>query len=116
MWCGDAGIRVTIEYAMTQLPLACTLGPTTISTRKAELLPGLLEKAETIQEIPEGYRLRFAASSDTLQKIASVIDAERQCCRFLQFELTIEPGEGPMWLTLSGPAGTREFLAALIES
>jgi hypothetical protein len=30
--------------------------------------------------------------------------------------MTVEPGGGPVRLTLSGPPGTREFLAALVES
>jgi hypothetical protein len=59
--------------------------------------------------------LRFAAASELLQAIVTVIDAERQCCRFLQFELTLEPDGGPVWLSLTGPPGTPAFLAALID-
>ena len=29
----------------------------------------------------DGYRLSFAASSETLRAVAAVIDAERQCCQ-----------------------------------
>jgi hypothetical protein len=47
-----------------------------------------------------------------LPTIAAVIDAERRYCRFLQFDISIAPDEGP--LTLSGPSSTREFLQALI--
>lgn len=43
-------------------------------------------------------------------------DAERQCWRFLRFEITTEPDGGPIWLNLSGPDGTREFLSALLET
>ena len=43
------------------------------------------------------------------------IDAERHCCRWLQFDLSVTPDGGPTVLTLSGPAGAREFLAALFE-
>jgi hypothetical protein len=43
--------------------------------------------------------------------IADVIEAERLCCRFLQFDLTVSPDAGPIILTISGPAGTAEFLA-----
>ena len=44
------------------------------------------------------------------------IDAERRCCRFLRFRLTVEPDEGPMVLELTGPEGTRDFLSVLIAS
>ena len=46
-------------------------------------------------------------------RIAQAIDAERQCCRFVRFTLTVEPDEGPITLDLTGPPGSREFLSAL---
>jgi hypothetical protein len=100
---------------MTNLPVACTLSPETLATRKAALLPGLVRRAETREATSNGLRLRFAAASELLQAIVTVIDAERQCCRFLQFELTLEPDGGPVWLSLTGPPGTPAFLAALID-
>ena len=95
------------------LPVACTLSPETLAARRAGLLPGLAREAEAREETPDGLRLRFVA--DYLQRIAAVVDAERQCCRFLRFDLTVEPDGGPVWLALSGPAGTKEVLAALID-
>lgn len=100
---------------MHDLPIVCTLTPETLATRKAELLPGLFRRAETIEPTRDGYRLRFATSSETLHAIAVAIDAERRCCRFLRFELTVEPDGGPLLLTLSGPSGAREFVAALCD-
>jgi hypothetical protein len=50
-----------------------------------------------------------------LASIAQTVDAERQCCRFLRFTLTVEPDAGAIVLDLTGPAGTREFLAAMLE-
>jgi hypothetical protein len=101
---------------MSDLPIACTLLPGERQGRASELLPGLLSRAETFERLDEGFRLRFTASSDTLQAITRVLDAERQCCQFFRFRLTIEPGLGPMVLDVQGPAGTAEFLADLIPS
>lgn len=97
------------------LPIACTLSPLAVAARRAGLLPGLADRAEAREEMARGLRLRFAASGDTLRAIADTIDAERQCCRFLQFDVTVEQDGGPIWLTLSGPEGTREFLAGLLD-
>jgi hypothetical protein len=36
-------------------------------------------------------------------------------CRFLRFTITVEPDEGAVILDLTGPPGTREFVAALLE-
>jgi hypothetical protein len=99
---------------MSDLPVYCTLTPETIETRKAQLLPGLATRAVETTPTPDGYRLRFAASSDILGQIATAIDAERRCCRFLRFDVVVEPDDGPITVTLSGPRGTREFLAALL--
>jgi hypothetical protein len=98
------------------LPVVCSLSPETVRTRKAELLQGLFQRADTTQSIPNGMRLRFKASSGMIQAIAATIDAERQCCRFLRFDLMIEPDAGPIWLTLTGPAGAAEFLDALVQA
>jgi hypothetical protein len=98
---------------MKELPIACTLTPHEIAVRASTLLPGLLSRAREFQDRDDGVRLRFDATSETLQQITVVIDAERQCCRFLQFQLTVEPDGGPLWLDVSGPPGTKDFLAGL---
>ncbi len=96
------------------LPVVCTLSPETLATRKAGLVSDLARRATSRTETVEGIALQFPA--DALPAIAAVIDAERKCCRFLRFDVSIEPDEGPVTLTLSGPAGTAEFLAALLDA
>jgi hypothetical protein len=97
-------------------PIVCELTPEAIKAGREGLLPGLAERALVREQTDDGYRLTFAPTSETLQLIARVIDAERKCCRWLSFSLTVAPEGGPVVLTLSGPAGAREFLAALFES
>jgi hypothetical protein len=48
--------------------------------------------------------------------IAAMMDAERRCCRFLQFQLTAESDEGPVWLEVTGPPGTSDWLAGWIPA
>lgn len=100
---------------MTDLPVACTLDPATLKTRREGLLNELVRQAEHREERTDGCRLRFAPSAEVLTLIARVISAERLCCRFLRFRLTAEPNEAPVHLELTGPPGTREFLAALFD-
>jgi hypothetical protein len=40
------------------------------------------------------------------------VSNERLCCPFLEFGITIAPANGPVWLRLTGPEGTRAFLEA----
>jgi hypothetical protein len=101
---------------VTNLPIACTLTPAAVRARREGLLSELLRRATAHQELHDGHRLQFAAEEDALFLIARAVDAERQCCRFLRFCLTVEPDGGPITLELTGPAGTREFVSALLES
>lgn len=98
---------------MKELPIACTLSATERRRRREALLPGLLASAVERLSIPNGYRWRFEAGEDLLADIASVIDAERRCCRFLHFVVTAEPDTGPISLEVTGPPGTRGFLDRL---
>ena len=106
--------RLPKDGASVDLPIICTLTPATIATRKAGLLAGLVGRADSREEMTAGIRLRFPA--DALSAILETVDAERQCCRFLRFNVTVEPDGGPILLELAGPPGTREFLSALFES
>jgi hypothetical protein len=99
---------------IVDLRVMCTLTPAAMATRKAALLPGLVRRAESREDLPNGVRFRFGA--DAWPAIAETIEAERHCCRFLRFEITVEPDGGSIWVTLSGPSGTREFLTALIDT
>ena len=100
---------------MADLPIVCTLTPAALRARRDGLLADLLRRAEDREQLPQGYRLRFAPTGETLSTIARAVDAERQCCRFLRFGIAVEPDEGPTFLELSGPPGTREFVQALLE-
>ena len=95
-------------------PIACTLLPDALQARRDGLLVDLLQRAEQHELTEDGLRVRFSPAIDAVATLARVVDAERQCCRFLRFVITVEPDGGPVCLALSGPAGTREFLAALL--
>ena len=101
---------------MTDLPIVCTLTPTALKVRQAGLLSRLLQRADAHDDLPEGYRLRFAATDDVLSTIAEAVDAERRCCRFLRFSITVNPDGGPISLEFTGPPGTREFVSALLDA
>jgi hypothetical protein len=99
---------------MTNLPIACTLEPSSLAARRDTLLPGIARIATARTLVPEGVRLTFMPDPETTMAIARVIEAERHCCRFLRFQLTVEPGEGPIVLEVSGPPGTGAFLEQLL--
>jgi hypothetical protein len=104
-----------LRATMNDLPIACTLSAEDLRQRRADLLPGLVTRAVASVRLDAGMQFRFEASSETLAELVRLIDVERQCCRFLQFELAIAANLGPITLTVTGPAGTREFLEDLLQ-
>ena len=103
------------RVAMSNLPIACTLGPAAVKARREDLLGGLFVRAEERLDRPDGYRLRFVPADEVLADIAKVIEVERRCCRFLTFTVTVDPDAGPIWLEVTGPPGSREFLAGMLD-
>jgi hypothetical protein len=101
---------------MADLPIMCTLTPAALKARREGLLSNLLKRAQSHEELPLGHRLQFAPADDTLAVMAQTIEAERQCCRFLRFSITVEPDGGPIFLELTGPPGAREFISALFDA
>ncbi|MBD0316375.1 MAG: hypothetical protein ICV75_06765 [Nitrospiraceae bacterium] len=77
------------------------------------LLPGLLRNAVEKEHIPGGFRWRLDAQQGTVQQAAAVIEAEHRCCPFLRFVLIVEPGDGSLFLEVTGPEGTEDFLSML---
>lgn len=100
---------------MTDVPVACQLTTPELRERRdtvlADFRAAQLEVREFRNGDLEGYAFRFAADGPQLASLAELIDLERQCCPFLHFRLSLEPSGGPMWLELSGPAGTRTLLS-----
>ena len=98
---------------MPELPVACTPdraragGPA--RRRAGGDSPGSARRPAGCRT---GSRSASPPSPTAWPTLATFIDLERRCCAFLRFRLTVEPGEGPIWLELTGPPGTREFLAA----
>jgi hypothetical protein len=72
-----------------------------------------LAGATTRERIAGGFRWRFEPQVNLVTKVAAVIQAEHRCCRFLRFLLLVEPGDGPVWLEVTGPEGTEDFLRTL---
>jgi len=67
------------------------------------------------RQLPDGYALRFPGEETWASRLLRFIVQERACCPFFSFELVFEPGQGPIWLHLRGPAGTTEFVTEMLR-
>ncbi len=84
--------------------------PPRVRPRHAGLLEQLHGCLEEVRELPEGFALRFADDGTLLDRLAEWVRLESVCCPFLRFEVRVERRSGPVWLRLTGPAGSKEFL------
>ncbi|HEV7395570.1 MAG TPA: hypothetical protein VGN86_03580 [Pyrinomonadaceae bacterium] len=97
------------------LPVACALTEPELQERRANLLKNVRTAVLEGKEMENGYAYRFPSDEKWIAELANLISLERRCCPFLNFDLKLEPGFGPIWLELTGPPGTREFLNSLFD-
>jgi hypothetical protein len=103
--------------ATPQVPLACVPAAIPADERTAHFALAQRLFTGSVQErgdLLDGLAFRFAA--DDFEQVARFVANERRCCPFLRFEIAVEPDGGPdggpVWLRMTGPAGTRDFLRA----
>ena len=70
------------------LPIACTLSTAELQERRTTILASFRNAVISRSRIPGGYRYVFANHSTTLRNVCRMVELERQCCRFLNFDLT----------------------------
>jgi hypothetical protein len=72
----------------------------------------VLRSAQARDELSDGFAFKFEASSDRLQQLAELIDAERQCCPFLTFVLQVPAHKNALVLEIKGPEGAKGLIRA----
>jgi hypothetical protein len=93
--------------------LSCSLAPPELADRRARLAR-FRSSAREITPLASGYKLVFALDEPTFREATDLILAESRCCGFLEFRLTVQPAHKLLALEISGPAGTKEFLASVV--
>lgn len=97
-----------------EIPIACTLDDDARRQRGHEIAELLGDARPEARQLVDGYALRFPGDDTWASRLLAFIVKERACCPFFTFELLFEPGSGPIWLHLRGPAGTTDFVADLL--
>ena len=79
------------------------------------MLSKIRDAVSEVTELSDGFRYQFASEVELIAELVNLIQLEHQCCPFLTFRLTVEPGDGAVFLEMTGPAGTKEFLAEIFR-
>lgn len=96
------------------IPIACSLTSAELREREATLLARFKSAVIETEELPDGYAFRVPGDSKWIAIIAKMIAAERECCPFMAFELVAQPDMGPVMLRVTGPAGGKQFVKAVL--
>jgi hypothetical protein len=104
-------MSVEPRRTVKRLPIACELSEVAQRSRREEISSKLFGGGEDVRELEDGYEFVFPGGAEWIERLTRFVASERECCRFLAFELRFEPDLGPVSLRMRGPAGTKEFLA-----
>jgi hypothetical protein len=100
--------------AVKQSPFYCDQGALTSVMRRRHfdvLGPALISKRISVRELPDGYEFQLPSDPTTYKEVSEYIDGERLCCPFFSISLRVTPEGGPLWISLTGRPGTKEFIA-----
>lgn len=98
---------------MNDLLVACSLMPAELQERRRQVLSKMRAAVTESTELDNGFIYQFTSDGELISELANLIQLEHQCCPFLRFRLTVEPGQGAVSLEMTGPKGTKELLAEI---
>jgi len=99
---------------VSDTPLACrmdVLGEPG-RARHAALVAELASAGPAVEELAEGFAFRFPSRPYLFLRVAEWIGLERECCPFLAIRLEVEHANRSLRVSVTGPAGTKDFLRA----
>lgn len=99
-----------------KIALACTLTDKDQIKRMNELQQTIFKKADKAIEHTKNYELVFNKPDSTLKKeLFEFIHFEQLCCPWLKFQVSFEPGNGPISLKLGDSAETKEMVNLVMD-
>lgn len=95
--------------------LVCSLTDEEFRKHKETVIASLKKQVLEKKELDNGYAFRFKGDAKTLKEVNAFVDAERQCCEFFTFDLSVSVDESEAWLSMTGPEGVKDFIATEME-
>ena len=93
------------------LPIVCTLTEVELRKRRRSVLDSIRALAIDTTSIEDGYSYSFKPTSEVLARLFTLIDLERQCCKFLTFKVVVEAGNKSIELEITGPPEVKSIIA-----
>ena len=103
---------------MAEAGLACRIDAFDAVQRKrhAALIAELASAVRGVEELGDGYAVRFPSRPYLFLRVAEWVELERACCPFLDIGIAFENGAGSIRVDLRGPVGVKDFLRSQFPS
>jgi hypothetical protein len=90
----------------------CQLKALTPNQRRSheQLTRRILAESLERRELADGFEFRVDSHTLSVVDLATWTQAEHLCCPFLRLAIDQEPEGGSLFLRLTGPKGTKDFL------
>jgi uncharacterized protein (TIGR03083 family) len=105
----------TTSASVSEERVGCTLRDDELSDRMRDVTD-IFAGCDEFRELPDGYEFRFPGDNEWLRELTAFVRDERTCCGFFQFELILEPNQGPTWLRLRGGQLAKEFVRMRLDT
>jgi hypothetical protein len=89
--------------------MTCKLTTPELQARKKTVISQLKDLVVERVELDNGVRYKFVVSDETVELVTNFIKMERLCCDFFDFRMDVG-SNGDLFLELSGPDGSKEFI------
>lgn len=90
--------------------IRCQLIDSELTERRNTLVESARQYVIGWNELDNGFAFRFPGGDDVLDNLIDFVKAERKCCPFFTFNLTVSNAEHEIRLDLTGANGVKEFI------
>lgn len=95
--------------------LACKLTGPELLKRKSMLQKEIFAQVLKSEEKDDGYTFYFKDDEDFLLTMMDYVLAEKKCCPFLTYQLSIQPNGEGISLSVSGPPPAKDMIRMLVN-
>ena len=96
------------------VPIACSLNATELSTRLADMAALGRAALVDVRTSPASAELRFAAGEGVRRRVEAIVAAESECCAFLT--MRIGDGADVVGLRIEAPPGAELVLDEMVAA
>jgi len=84
--------------------------------RQQKIFSAVFKRFQQVKELEDGYAFCYPRSKAWATKLEKFTVVWTKYRPFFTTELDFEPNQGPIWLSIRGPEGTKEFIESRLRS